>query len=120
LLQNNHLHPTTTTATATATAMTFANTPSIPGSGAGQCHAQQHVQSRVRRADASSPQAVRAPLSFQFYFSYMPLPNIQRLFVSGTPLTPRTGRLVLHAFRYNTKPVISVATARPPYPACCS
>jgi hypothetical protein len=56
----------------------------------------------------------------RFHFSYMPLPNIQRLFVSGTPLTPRTGRLVLHAFRYNSKPVISVATARPPYPACCS
>jgi hypothetical protein len=37
----------------------------------------------------------------------MPLPHIQRLFVSGTPLTPRTDRLVLHAFRYNTKPVIS-------------
>ena len=27
---------------------------------------------------------------------------------------------VPHAFRYNTKPVISVATHRPPYAACCS
>jgi hypothetical protein len=46
-------------------------------------------------------------VSFQFCFSHMPLPHFQRLFLSGTPLTPRTDRCRMP----------SVTTPNPLYPS---